>query len=180
MAGFALVGSVGGAAVASSLPAAVFKPLIICVLVGVALFVALRPKLGAATRLRYAGARHVAVACVIGFALGGYDGMFGPGTGAFLVIALVSALGYDFVTASAKAKIVNFATNLGALLLFVPTGSVVWGLGLAMAAGNMVGGYLGARTAIARGVGFVRAVFLTVVGILILRLGYDVAVPYFS
>ncbi len=76
--------------------------------------------------------------------------------------------------ASAKAKIVNFATNLGALLLFVPHGAVLWGLGAVLAAANMAGGYLGSRTAIARGTGFVRVAFLAVVGVLIVRLGFDV------
>lgn len=174
MAGTALVGSVGGAAVATLLPPALFKPIIVVVLIAVAVFVALRPKLGAATSLRFTGLRHLAVGCLLGAVIGFYDGMLGPGTGAFLVIALVSIVGYDFIAASAKARIVNFATNLGALLLFVPTGSVVWGLGLCLAAANMAGGYLGSRTAIAKGTGFVRAVFLLVSAALIIKLGLDV------
>jgi hypothetical protein len=86
----------------------------------------------------------------------------------------VSILGYNFLEASAKAKIVNFATNLGALLLFIPHGAVLWLLGALLAAANMAGGYLGSRTAIARGVGFVRVAFLLVSGVLIVRLGFDV------
>ena len=174
MAGLALAGSFGGAAVATVLPTSLFKPIIVVALAGVATFVALRPKLGAATTLRFHGAKHLSVACLLGLGIGFYDGMLGPGTGAFLVIALVSVVGYDFIAASAKAKIVNFATNLGALLLFVPTGAVVWGLGLCLALANMAGGYLGSRTAIARGTGFVRIIFLAVSGALIVKLGYDV------
>lgn len=174
MAVLALVGSFGGAAVATVLPPALFKPIIVVALTAVVLFVALRPQLGAATALRFTGRDHLAAAAVIGVLIGFYDGMLGPGTGAFLVIALVSIVGYDFIAASAKAKIVNFATNLGALLLFVPTWSVVWGLGLCLAAANMTGGYLGARTAIAKGTGFVRVMFLAVSAALIVKLGYDV------
>src|SRR3712207_1093818 len=81
----------------------------------------------------------------------------------------------SFVQASAKARIVNLATNLGALAVFVPQGAPLYGLGFAMAACNVLGGRLGAGTAIARGSGFVRGVFLVVVTILVLRLAVDVA-----
>lgn len=180
MAGLALAGSFGGAAVATVLPTEVFKPIIVVALAAVAVFVAVRPKLGAATSLRFTGRRHLVVACALGIVIGFYDGMLGPGTGAFLVIALVSVVGYNFIASSAKAKIVNFATNLGALALFVPTGAVVWGLGLCLAAANVAGSYLGSRTAIAKGTGFVRVVFLVVAGALIVKLGHDVWVETLS
>lgn len=180
MAGLALAGSFGGAAVATVLPTEVFKPIIVVALAAVAVFVAVRPKLGAATALRFTGRRHLVVACALGIVIGFYDGMLGPGTGAFLVIALVSVVGYDFIASSAKAKIVNFATNLGALALFIPTGAVVWGLGLCLAAANVAGSYLGSRTAIAKGTGFVRVVFLVVAGALIVKLGHDVWVETLS
>lgn len=176
MAGSALLGSFGGAALATLLPVALFKPIIVVALVTVAVFTARRPDLGALTELRFSGRRHYGSAAAIGAAIGCYDGLLGPGTGTFLVISLVSVLGYNFLEASAKAKIVNFATNLGALLLFVPHGAVLWGPGIVLAAANMTGGYLGSRTAIARGTGFVRGAFLVVVSILIAKLGYDVFV----
>lgn len=174
MAGFALAGSFGGAVVATLLPVAVFKPVIVIALLTVAIFTATRPTMGARTNLRYTGRRHYGNATLIGAAIGFYDGLLGPGTGTFLVIALVSWLGYNFLEASAKAKIVNFATNLGALLYFAPHGAVLWGLGLTLGAANLAGGYLGSRTAIARGTGFIRVAFLIVVSVLIVKLGYDV------
>ncbi len=100
--------------------------------------------------------------------------MIGPGTGTLLVITLVALMGYDFLQASAKAKIVNLATNAGALLLFIPHGSVLWGLGLILAAANVAGSYLGSRMAISRGTKFIRIVFLVVVLALIVKLGIDV------
>lgn len=174
MAAFALVGSFGGAALATLLPAAVFKPVIVVALLAVAVFTAARPAMGAETVLRFSGRHHYGRAAGIGALIGCYDGLLGPGTGTFLVIALVSVLGYNFLEASAKAKIVNFATNLGALALFVPHGAVLWGPALVLAVANMAGGYLGSRTAIARGSGFVRVAFLVVVTALIAKLGYDV------
>ncbi|MFC5998417.1 sulfite exporter TauE/SafE family protein [Quadrisphaera sp. GCM10027208] len=174
MAGLALVGAAGGALSASLLPEQVLQPVIVVALLAVAVYTLARPALGEATALRWHGRRHHLAAGAAGAAIGFYDGILGPGTGSFLVFTLVGLLGYAFLEASAKAKIVNFATNLGALLVFVPQGAVLWGLGLLMGSANLLGGYLGARTAVARGSGFVRVVFLLVVGALILRLGWQV------
>ncbi len=174
MALIALVGSFGGAAVATVLPAAAFKPIIVVALLAVALFTAFKPEMGAATKLRFDGHRHYIMAGAAGLVIGFYDGLIGPGTGTFLVIALVALMGYDFLQASAKAKIVNLATNTGALLLFIPHGSVLWLLGGILAVANVGGSYLGSRMAIARGTTFIRVVFLIVVIALIAKLGVDV------
>lgn len=173
MAGIALIGSMLGASVATYLPKQVFMPIIIVALLGVATFTALKPNLGLEHDLRYTGRRHTLTALVLGFGIGAYDGLLGPGTGSFLVIGLVTMLGYDFLQSSAKAKLVNFATNLGALMIFIPHGAVVWGLGLALGAANMLGGYLGARLAIDRGARFVRLAFLVVSAALIVKLSWD-------
>jgi uncharacterized membrane protein YfcA len=174
MAGVALVCSFAGASVAAALPASVFKPVIVVALIAIAAFTVLRPSLGEVTALRHSGRRHHGVAAATGAGIGFYDGILGPGTGSFLVFAMVSLLGYDFLNASAKAKIVNVATNLGALLFFAPYGAVFWGLGLLLGAANTFGAYLGARTATARGSRFIRVVFLVVVTALIGRVGWDV------
>ncbi len=174
MAGFALVGALGGAAIALVLPSQAIRPVVVVALVGVLVHTVRHPTLGVATQLRHSGRRHHATAGTIGFVIGVYDGAVGPGTGSFLVFALVSLVGYAFVEASAKAKIANVATNLGALMVFVPQGVVLWRLGLVMGVANVLGGYVGARTAVARGARFVRAVFIVVSAALLLRLGYDV------
>jgi uncharacterized membrane protein YfcA len=174
MAAVALVASFAGASIAALLPASVFKPVIVVALVGIAVFTLLRPSLGELTALRHTGRKHHGVAVTVGAVIGFYDGVLGPGTGSFLVFAMVSQLGYDFLSASAKAKIVNVATNLGALLFFVPHGAVFWGLGLLIGAANMLGGYAGARMATVRGSRFIRVAFLVVVTALIARLGWDV------
>jgi uncharacterized protein len=174
MAAWALVGALLGAAIALVLPSSAIRPVVIVALAGVLVHTIRRPGLGATTALRHSGRRHHATAGAIGFVIGVYDGAVGPGTGSFLVFALVGLVGYAFVEASAKAKIANVATNLGALILFVPQGVVLWELGLLMGAANVVGGYVGARTAVARGAGFVRLVFIIVSAVLLLRLGYDV------
>jgi uncharacterized membrane protein YfcA len=174
MAGLALAGSAAGALCAGLLPERVFRPLVLVLVVAVAVYVLRRPDLGDVTALRLAPRPHLAAAAAIGVGIGFYDGVFGPGTGSFLVFVLVGVLSYGFLQASALAKITNFATNIGALLIFIPHGAPLWRLGLLMAGANVAGGWTGARTATKRGSDFVRAVFLVVVSLLVIRLGWDV------
>ena len=108
---------------------------------------------------------------VSGLLIGCYDGALGPGTGSFFVISLVAMLGYSFLEASAKARLANWATNLAALCVFVPQGAVLWKVGLVMGACNLVGGYVGARTAVAKGARFVRIFFIVVVSGFVIRIG---------
>lgn len=171
----AILGSALGALTARNLPADVFRPIIVVLLAGVWLWTLLRPAMGMEQRLRWEGRRrHYWVATLGGLGIGFYDGMLGPGTGSFLLILLVGLLGYSFLNASSTAKVVNLGTNAAAMVVFALSGSVLWALGLCMALGNVLGGAIGARTAMRRGSGFVRIVFLVVVGVLILRLGWDV------
>ena len=171
----AFAGSYTGAAFASRLPRSAFEPIVLGALVVVGGYVLLKPALGETTALRYAGHRHLAAALTVGFVIGCYDGALGPGTGSFLVFSLVGLLGYSFLEASAKARLANWATNLGALSLFVPQGAVLWKVGLVMGGCNLVGGYVGARVAVSRGARFVRLFFVVVVSAFVVRIGGDVA-----
>ena len=174
MAAVAYLGAVGGAVLGLHIPKSAFNPIILIMLVVVGAYTLAKPSLGHETALRFDGHRHTAVAVLTGFVIGVYDGALGPGTGSFLVFALVGLMGYAFLEASAKAKIANFATNLGALTVFVPGGHVMWGIGAVMAVTNIAGGYVGARTAVARGSRFVRVVFVVVLVAFIVRIGGSV------
>jgi uncharacterized membrane protein YfcA len=167
----AFAGSALGAVVAAHIPEDAFEPIVLVALVVVGAYVLLRPALGEATALRFSGHRHTLAAMLTGLAVGFYDGALGPGTGSFFVFTLVGLLGYSFLEASAKARLANWATNLAALCVFVPQGGVLWKVGLVMGACNLAGGYLGARTAVARGTRFVRVFFILVVSAFIVRLG---------
>ncbi|WP_110239573.1 sulfite exporter TauE/SafE family protein [Nocardioides gilvus] len=169
----AFLGSAGGAALASLIPKSAFDPIVLVALVLVGAYVVFKPSLGEITDLRFAGRHHTLAALGTGVVVGFYDGVLGPGTGSFFVFALVGLLGYNFLEASAKAKMANWATNLAALVVFIPQGAVMWKVGLAMGAANMVGGYLGARTAIGRGAAFVRIFFIVVVSAFVVRIGGD-------
>jgi len=170
----AFVGSLGGAVLGSHIPDSAFDPIVLVVLIVVGAWVVLTPHLGETTALRYAGRRHVAAAMATGLVIGVYDGALGPGTGSFFLISLVGLLGYSFLEGSARARLANWATNLAALCVFVPQGAVLWKVGFVMGACNLVGGYVGARTAVARGARFVRIFFIVVVGAFIVRIGGDV------
>lgn len=174
MAVIAMIGSYGGANLAALLPASIFKPIIVVALTVVAVVTVARPSMGAVLRFEGPSRKHYMTAAMIGLGIGFYDGLIGPGTGTFLIMALITAAGYDFLMASSTAKIVNVATNIGALAFFIPQGHTLWALGLAMGLANIVGGYTGSRMAVARGNRFIRIAFLVVVTALIIKVGYDV------
>jgi uncharacterized membrane protein YfcA len=170
----AFLGSSAGAVAASYLPKAAFDPIILAALVLVGGYVLLRPDLGRATELRFTRGRHLTAAVLVGLVIGFYDGALGPGTGSFFVFTLVGLLGYSFLEASAKARIANWATNVAALLVFALQGAVMWRVGLVVGVCNLVGSYLGARTAVARGSRFVRLFFVLVVGAFTVKIGSGV------
>lgn len=174
MAAVAYVGAVLGAFGGLHIPKSAFYPVILVMLLVVGAHTLLKPSMGELTALRFSGHRHTLAAVLTGFVIGAYDGALGPGTGSFLVFALVGLMGYAFLEASAKAKITNLATNLGALTVFAPGGHVLWSVGAVMAVANLLGGYVGARTAVSRGSGFIRIVFVVVVGAFVVRIGGSV------
>jgi uncharacterized protein len=171
---FAFLGSMAGALVASRIPEDALEPIVLVVLVLVGGYVLRKPDIGALTDLRFAGHHHTLAAIGAGAVIGLYDGALGPGTGSFFVFTLVGLLGYNFLEASAKARIANWSTNVAALVVFVPQGAVLWEVGLVMGAANLLGGYVGARTAVARGSRFVRVFFVLVVGAFVVTLGWRV------
>jgi uncharacterized membrane protein YfcA len=166
MAAAAFVGAAFGSLTAIHLPPSIFRPIILVALIVVWLFIALRRTFGLEGREVSRG-RHLVTAIVGGVAIGFYDGAIGPGTGSFLIVLLVAAVGYTFLQASATAKIVNVGTNAASLIVFGLSGSVLWLVGLLMAACNVAGAVVGARMAIVRGSEFVRRVLLVVTAVLI-------------
>ncbi|MFP3991210.1 TSUP family transporter [Streptomyces sp. E11-3] len=170
----ALAGSMVGAFFAAGISQDVLRPMIMVVLLGVLAFVMLKPTFGS-TAVAGPPTRQRVIAAIVlaGLGMGFYDGLFGPGTGTFLVLTLSAVLHMDLVHASATAKIVNVCTNLGALAMFSYKGTVYWQLAALMAAFNLVGGMTGARMALKRGSGFVRGVLVVVVVSLVGKLAYE-------
>ena len=173
MMGPAFVGSMGGASLAAAVPKDFFKPFIVFLLIAVAIYTWRKPELGMNENLKYTQKKRLAIVALIGLLIGFYDGIFGPGTGTFLVFFLVSGIGYAFLKASGTAKLVNISTNAGAILSFQLTGHIWWQLGLLLAFANVTGAIIGSRLAIKGGSPLVRKVFLAVTYLLIARVAWD-------
>ncbi len=168
-----LVASFAGAWLVTVISPGFLRKLLPFVLLAVLLYTLAKKELGQTHTPHYSGLQEQLLAAGIGGVIGFYDGFFGPGTGSFLVFLFVRLLGYDFLSASAAAKLVNTATNLSALALFIAKGHIWWHFVLVMALANVLGSLLGTRLALKHGTGFVRVVFLLVVSALILKTGYD-------
>ena len=173
MMGPAFIGSITGAAFAATVPKDFFKPFIVFLLITVAIYTWRKPTLGMSENLKFTHKKRLLFVALIGLLIGFYDGIFGPGTGTFLVFFLVSGIGYAFLKASATAKLVNIATNAGAILSFQLTGHIWWQLGLLLAFANVLGAVIGSRLAIKGGSPLVRKVFLAVIFLLITRVAWD-------
>jgi len=169
----AFIGSAMGASLASRIPTSSMRPLVLILLVVVAIYTWLKPDLGMVERFKHTDMRRIQIAVAAGSIIGFYDGIFGPGTGSFLLLVLVASFGYAFITASAIAKVVNVSTNLGAILIFGIHGAVLWQIGLALGVANVTGAVIGSRLAIRRGSSLVRKVFLIVTVALIIKVAFD-------
>jgi uncharacterized protein len=172
-AGAGFVASFAGAWLVTIVSPEFLRKLLPVILLAVLIYTLVNKRLGHSHAPRYAGSQEAYIAAGIGAVIGFYDGFFGPGTGSFLVFLFVRLLGYDFLSASAAAKLINTATNVAALGLFVVKGHIWWHFVIVMAVANVVGSLLGTRMALKHGTGFVRGFFIVVVSALILKTGYD-------
>lgn len=117
--------------------------------------------------------RMLALAALIGFLLGGYDGFFGPGTGTFLIIAFTAVLGFDLLTACGNAKVVNLASNIAAAVTFIINGQVDYALAVPCALCAILGQFLGSTLAIRKGIRIVKPMILTVIALLMAKIIWD-------
>lgn len=169
----AFIGSAIGASLASEIPTKSMRPIVLTLLIVVAIYTWLKPDLGKIELLRHHSKRRIQISVAAGLIIGFYDGIFGPGTGSFLMLILVASLGYAFISASAIAKVVNVSTNIGAIVIFGIHGAVIWQLGLLLGTANVTGAIIGSRLAIRGGSTLVRRVFLLVTVALIVKVGID-------
>jgi uncharacterized membrane protein YfcA len=171
VAAFAL--SFVGAYTVTRVPGDFIRSLLPVVLLAVAVYTFRKKDFGSVHAPVHSGMAEKWVALAMGGCIGFYDGFFGPGTGSFLMFLFVRFFGFDFLSASAAAKVVNVACNIAALLWFGYSGHLLWQLGLLMAVCQVAGSLVGTKLAIRHGSVFVRKLFLVVVSLLILKTGYD-------
>ncbi|SFU85893.1 sulfite exporter TauE/SafE family protein [Pontibacter akesuensis] len=172
-AAMAFVFSFLGARALSHLDANLLKPLILVLLVLVAVYTFIKKDFGSLHAPKLTASKERLYGLMVGAVIGFYDGFFGPGTGSFLIFIFIGLFGFNFLAASAAAKVVNVATNLSALLYFGYKGYILYDVAIPMAVCSIIGSQLGTRTALRRGVGFVRVLFLIVVSGIILKFAYD-------
>lgn len=173
----ALAGSLIGARLVLSLRPEMLRPVVLALLVAVAISFALRgrrkPGEGAAKAWAIAEKHPALAAAAIGLVMGAYDGFFGPGVGTFLIALFVAVFGDELTQATANAKVANFASNLGSVVLFAHAGQIDLRFALPMAAAQAVGGTVGARWAMKGGERLVRAGVLLVTTALVLRIAWQ-------
>jgi len=162
-----------GAATVNAIPQTVMRPVVLALLIVMAGYTFVKKDFGTARDERVIAPRDHFLAITIGGAIGFYDGLFGPGTGSFLMFLFVRVFAFDFLQASACAKLVNLATNIAALIFFVPAGKVLYAFAIPMAVCNIAGSIVGARLAMRKGAHFVRRLFLLMLTCLICKLAYD-------
>lgn len=172
----AFISSFAGAACVSLIPQAVLKPFVLVMLIMIAIYTLMKKQFGQLHFQQSLTPKTLILAGLGGIMIGFYDGIFGPGTGSFFIFYFIRYLKVDFLHASALSKIGNFMTNFAALSFFIPTGHVLFGLGLTMAVANVAGSFIGVKMALKYGSGFIRILFLILVSILILRLSYQIVV----
>ena len=167
------LGALGGARIATLVPSAVFRPLVPVLLCVVLVYIVWRKNLGAKhAPIVLTKGRVVAAAGALG-AVGFYDGFFGPGTGSLFMFLLVRLYGFDFLHSAAGARVLNVATNAGALLYFGTQLELLWLVAVLMAVANVSGAVIGSGLALKHGSGFVRRIFIGVVLVLIARTAWD-------
>ncbi|MEY4691851.1 MAG: hypothetical protein RIT19_2176 [Verrucomicrobiota bacterium] len=191
-----MAGALLGAACVTRMDPRILRPVIPVLLMGIAVYLGLKPELGREARpsLIAAGLRRWrsegrragwisedahresrwAFAFGGGLLLGFYDGFFGPGTGTFWTLAGVVLMGWDLLAATAHTKAMNLSSNLASLGWFLVTGHVRFGVGGVMALGQMIGGRLGAGVAVKGGARFIRPIFLGMVLLLSGKLLWEV------
>ena len=172
-AGMGFIFSALGALTLAHLNPAALRPMILILLVAVAIYTFIRKDFGSLHAPRLEARTQAWIGAGVGCIIGFYDGFFGPGTGSFLIFIFIGVFGFNFLTASAAAKVINSATNASAVLYFAYTGHVLYRFALPMAACNILGSVAGTRLAILRGSQFVRVLFLGVVTAIICKLAYD-------
>jgi uncharacterized protein len=172
-AGMAFVCSYFGARLVSLIPKDTLRPAVLVLLILVAIYTAWKKDFGSLHAPKLSNTNEILVALALGAGLGFYDGFFGPGTGSFLIFGFIGLFGFDFLRASAAAKVVNLMTNTAALCYFAPAGHVVYSIGLPMGAFNILGAVLGTRFAILKGSAFIRVLFLVIIAAVILKFAFD-------
>lgn len=168
---YTFIGAAAGAYVVQQIDASFLRRLIPFLLAAIIAYSIWRPRFGEADIHPRMSKKRFNL--LFGLGLGFYDGFLGPGTGSFWAMAFMLGLGFNLTKATAHTKIMNFASNIAALLLFICGNHVLYLAGFVMGAGQLIGAKIGAGAAVKHGAKFIRPIFLTMVSVVTLKLVYD-------
>ncbi len=163
---FSLVGSAVGVVAVRLVPSEILRPLVVVMLTFVLIYSIVKKEWGRDATYAGMSRRLLVLSVLTAFGFGFYDGFFGPGTGSFLLFAFL-VIGFDFIGAAANARALNFASNIAAAILFSYLGEVNFSYAIPMGISMIVGAWCGARVALAKGVGYVRPLFIIMTAVLI-------------
>lgn len=156
---FTLIGAFLGTWAVLSVSSAFLNKAVLSLILLVGIYTLLRKNLGMNNNFKGLNSLKIIIGCLFALLLGFYDGFFGPGTGSFLIFSFIAFFGFDFVVASANSKVLNFTSNITALLLFAWDGKILFSYGIPMAIFMILGSYIGTRLAIHRGSELVKPLF---------------------
>lgn len=170
---FALAGSAIGTEIALYLSEKILKAIILCALPVAAVILTVKKdfgKDGSIPKRDYSKTQEYILCALIGLVMGCYDGMVGPGTGTFMIMAFTAIIGMDLLTSSGCAKVGNLASNVASAVVWIASGSVMFQIVIPAAICNVLGNYLGARYAIRGGSKRIRGMIFVVLGLLFVKI----------
>jgi uncharacterized protein len=171
---FTIIGAYIGANLVDDIPSTIFKPVIFVLLILIAIYTFVKKDFGTIQVKQVPIKKQFILGSLLGFIVGFYDGLIGPGTGSFLVLGCITLLGFQFLEASAYAKVINCFSNLSALFVFLSAGNYILIIAIIMAVFNILGSIVGTKLALKNGNKFIKKVFLLVVCLMIIRFGYEI------
>ena len=176
----ALIFSYLGAKTIPYLPKEYLRPIMLVLMILMVIYTFHKKDMGHVHEPKFSQKHEIFAGLALGATIGFYDGFFGPGTGSLLAFAFVKWFGFDFLSATAHSKVVNLSTNFAALAFFVPHGYLLWGIGLAMGAVNILGALVGTHVVTRYGSPLIRKILIVVLCVIISKFAYDTILPFIS
>ena len=148
----------------------VLRYILIVAVVVIAVFIIVKKDFGSNdTSGKYSHTKMAVMSVIIGLVIGCYDGFFGPGTGTFLILGFTVFAGFDLLTASGNAKVVNLASNIAAFVTFAVSGQILWAIGIPGAVFGIAGNLIGSKLALKKGTKFIKPMFIVILTILFIK-----------
>ena len=159
---FTVIGAMTGAGTALSIPESFLKTIISVLIVFIGIYTYFSKKLGVDENFTGYTTKNLILSCILALCIGFYDGFFGPGTGTFLIFGLIAIYGFDFTKASGNARVMNFTSNVVALLIYALNGKIIYAYGIPVALFSIVGAKFGTQFALKNGAKFIKPIFIII------------------